>query len=313
MGTILVSVVVITYNSASYILSGLESLKNQKYDNFEVIISDDCSSDNTVSICEDWLQKNKKYFKSYTIVTSNQNTGVAGNLNRGIKAANGEWIKTLSGDDKFLPNTLVDYVDFARKHAEVEIICGRFHIYGDNHQMVEFHKKFYSEYDYPKLDLDQKQQYRENLKGLFVPAPGLFYKKSLWKELNGFDEKYQFCEEDPFMYKVFKTNRKVYPLKKEVYGYQVRTNSLGREKDSKIINRNLMGRIQFYRDVRRAEMLKRGLFFHVIDEDLKYKMYEAKDEKKRVSYLTFKILYALSPLRYFASLKHRIYDLTHKS
>ena len=52
---ILVSVVVITYNSEKYILETLESIKTQSYKNLELIISDDCSKDDTVMICRDWL------------------------------------------------------------------------------------------------------------------------------------------------------------------------------------------------------------------------------------------------------------------
>lgn len=59
---ILVSVVVITYNSEKYILETLESIKTQSYKNLELIISDDCSKDDTVMICRDWLDKEGERF-----------------------------------------------------------------------------------------------------------------------------------------------------------------------------------------------------------------------------------------------------------
>ncbi len=52
----LVSIVVITYNSAKFILETLESSKAQTYKNIELIISDDCSTDNTVEICQQWIR-----------------------------------------------------------------------------------------------------------------------------------------------------------------------------------------------------------------------------------------------------------------
>ena len=51
----LVSVVVITYNSAKFVIETLESVKSQTYKNIELIISDDCSTDDTVERCRLWL------------------------------------------------------------------------------------------------------------------------------------------------------------------------------------------------------------------------------------------------------------------
>lgn len=301
----LVSIVVITYNSSSFIEDGLESIKNQTYRNIEIIISDDCSTDNTVEICKRWLEKNKMYFRRSKLVTSNHNTGVAGNLNRGFTEAIGEWVKTLSGDDKFLPCTIDEYVKFIQSNPSAEIICGKFKIYGDNQELVKFHNIFYEKYDYPKINLDQKKQYRENLKGLFVPGPGLLYKKALWEELNGFDDRYPFCEEDPFMFKLYKSKRKVYFLDKEVYCYQIRSNSLGREKDGKIINRYQTGSIQFYKDERRQEMLRNCLVFHVFEEDIKYKILEASKNKQVFLYYFYKLCHLFSPVRYTSFIKYK--------
>ena len=56
----LVSIIVITYNSAKFVLETLESAKAQTYQNIELIISDDGSTDNTVQICREWLKNNEE-------------------------------------------------------------------------------------------------------------------------------------------------------------------------------------------------------------------------------------------------------------
>ena len=91
----LVSVVVITYNSAQYVLETLNSIKEQSYSNIELIISDDCSKDKTVEICRDWLAKNKEKFVRTELITVEKNTGTSANINRGIKASKGKWIKSI--------------------------------------------------------------------------------------------------------------------------------------------------------------------------------------------------------------------------
>ena len=64
----LVSVAVIAYNSAEYILETLESIKAQTYDKIELIVSDDCSLDGTVEICHKWIDANKSRFVDICIV-----------------------------------------------------------------------------------------------------------------------------------------------------------------------------------------------------------------------------------------------------
>ncbi|MDE6548819.1 MAG: glycosyltransferase, partial [Muribaculaceae bacterium] len=121
----LVSIPIITYNSASYILDGLESIKEQTYKNIEIIISDDCSTDQTIEICQNWIDVNQHLFERAIIVTSEINTGVAGNLNRAIRECKGEWIRCLSGDDRFYPNTISDYVDFVKANTNINICFGK--------------------------------------------------------------------------------------------------------------------------------------------------------------------------------------------
>lgn len=94
----LVSVVLITYNSSKYVLDTLESVKNQTWDNIELIISDDGSTDNTTAICSNWLSENQNRFYNALLITVDENTGIPSNCNRGLRATKGEWLKTISGD-----------------------------------------------------------------------------------------------------------------------------------------------------------------------------------------------------------------------
>ena len=69
----LVSIIVITYNSAKYVLETLESARYQTYQNIELIVSDDCSVDNTVEICNNWIKKNSNRFARVELITVNKN------------------------------------------------------------------------------------------------------------------------------------------------------------------------------------------------------------------------------------------------
>ena len=104
----LVSIVVITYNSVRFVLETLESIKKQTYNNIELIISDDASTDRTVEVCKTWIDDNYRRFKRTKLITVHRNTGIPANFNRGVMAAKGAWIKTIAGDDVLYQNCILD-------------------------------------------------------------------------------------------------------------------------------------------------------------------------------------------------------------
>ena len=81
----LFSIIIVTYNSSPYVLETLESARAQTYQNIELIITDDCSIDNTVNICREWIDKNKERFVRTELITVEQNTGILPTLTGAIK------------------------------------------------------------------------------------------------------------------------------------------------------------------------------------------------------------------------------------
>lgn len=184
MGTTpLVSVIVFTYNSASFILETLESVKAQKYSRIELIISDDCSTDFTVDICRRWIENNSSRFESHSIIESMQNTGISANCNRGEAACTGEWIKEIAGDDILLPSCIQDYIDYISAHPRHYFIFGKVIFFGDNPERVKIGNE--QGFDYSKFNLSAQEQYytlvfqRHN----FVPAPTFFYNRTKAQEI----------------------------------------------------------------------------------------------------------------------------------
>lgn len=224
----LVTVFVITYNSADYIIEGLESVKAQTYPNIELVVSDDCSSDNTVEFVREWLENNKQHFTNTVLVTTPVNTGVAPNCNRAIKASSGKWLKVLAGDDQLLPNSIEDYVNYIQNNADCDIVFGKLSFFGENKDLTSQIKQHYEKNLYPKIKTDLRNQYLNNLKRLYVPGPGLFFSRKLYDDVGGFDEKYPTGEEYPFTLYLLEKNYHIKFLDKEVYGYNVRENSLGK-------------------------------------------------------------------------------------
>ena len=155
----LVSIPIVTYNSAEFIVETLESVKTQTYPRLELIVSDDCSKDNTVAICREWLAQNKDRFERMQLIEAKHNTGVSANLNRAEAACIGEWVKFLDGDDLLLPTCVQDYMDFVEEHPEMIYLFSRIKAFGAS----EERNRYYTEkaFDYTIFDLDAKHQYEK--------------------------------------------------------------------------------------------------------------------------------------------------------
>ena len=130
----LVSVAVVTYNSSKTVLETLDSIYNQTYPNLELIVSDDCSTDNTVKICRDWIETHKDRFVRTELLTFEKNTGVSANMNRGADACRGEWVKDIAGDDTLLPDCVETYVDYVSENAEAVCVFANVEVFGGDEE-----------------------------------------------------------------------------------------------------------------------------------------------------------------------------------
>lgn len=199
----LVSIRVITYNSSKYVLETLESAKAQTYQNIELIVSDDCSTDNTVELCREWIEKNKERFVRTEIVTSEVNTGIPANVNRAIKACRGEWMKGIAGDDILANDCVEQYIKHIVDNegiyvSKMQAFCttdeGK--LYLEVHPFVK---------NIPFFSLSSQKQYKYLLRRSFNFAPTSFMSKKTVEQLNGYDERNTYLEDLPFWLKATKS------------------------------------------------------------------------------------------------------------
>lgn len=103
---VLVTVIVPTYNCEKYIKETIESILNQTYCNFEILVIDDCSTDSTLDVV------NSLNDKRITVFVNEKQSGAAFSRNRGIANAKGKYIAFLDGDDIWYKTKLEDQVSF---------------------------------------------------------------------------------------------------------------------------------------------------------------------------------------------------------
>ena len=106
----LVSIIMPSYNTAGYIGETINSVLKQSYANWELIIVDDCSPDNTDEVVESYLSDTRiKYLKN------EKNSGAAVSRNKALREAKGSWIAFLDSDDLWMPDKLEKQVKFMEK------------------------------------------------------------------------------------------------------------------------------------------------------------------------------------------------------
>lgn len=222
----LVSVIVITYNSAKTVLETLESIKDQTYPNIELIVSDDCSSDETVDVVRSWTESNSARFVRTDVVTTDRNTGVSGNINRGVARSGGEWLKPIAGDDLLVPHAIEEYIRFVTHHPERVRMCvcetACFSTKGDVPKwVVTIHETKFKQANRPYAE-----QRKNVLVSLDFVGPTYFIRRDLYDEVGGFTEEYGCAEEWPFVYKILRGGNQIFAIEKKLIRYRVHGHSL---------------------------------------------------------------------------------------
>lgn len=109
----LVSVIMPSWNTSKYIAESIKSVINQTYSKWELIIVDDCSSDDTDNVVAQFNDERIHYLKN------EKNSGAALTRNYAIREANGEWIAFLDSDDLWYPEKLEKQLEFMNTHGYV--------------------------------------------------------------------------------------------------------------------------------------------------------------------------------------------------
>jgi glycosyltransferase involved in cell wall biosynthesis len=175
-----VSVILPTYNRSDFILDSILSVLEQSFGNFEIIVVDDGSDDNTESVVNSIDDDRVRYIKN------EQNIGIVRSLNRGIDLAEGEYIARIDDQDKWIDEyKLEKQVDFLKSHPD-HVLVGTGGIVNDinNNELFRYTK--------PQND----KKIRENilLKNCFIHVSTIFRKRAFW-EAGGYDESEQFVED----------------------------------------------------------------------------------------------------------------------
>lgn len=183
-----VSIITCTLNSGKYIEECLNSVAKQKYKNFEVIIVDGGSTDNTLNIVSKF---------PFAVVYENIKGGISRAMNFGISKVSGEIISILHSDDYYYSNDILDTVVTAFYNNP-----NKFWIYGNIARKTDehlIHTRVPYSFSLTKL-----------LKRNFIPHPSVFVRKEIYVEVGHFNEKYKVAMDYDLILRMAKKFEPVY-------------------------------------------------------------------------------------------------------
>ncbi len=226
--TPLVSIVVITYNSVSYILETLESVKDQTWENIELIISDDGSTDQTIEVCSEWLHKNRGRFHHTQLITVAQNTGIPANCNRGLRATRGEWLKTISGDDVLLSSCISDNMEYVRENKDAYFIVSDVHEIDEKGELIRDQVDNEGLQFIAKITSARKQLKAYTRWPAFLNTPTFFSRRIVLEKVGYCDENFMIYEDMTMVIRIMENDFKLYYMNQPTVAYRVHRNAVSR-------------------------------------------------------------------------------------
>ena len=194
-----VSICIPVYNGSAYLDTCIESAIKQTYSDFEIIIVDDQSTDNSLSVIKKWQEK----YDKIRLYINEKNQGLTGNWNTCMNHASGEWIKFLFQDD-YLKE---DCLEKMMQHSEQApiISCDRTFIF--EKEVEELTKEQYNKLSSPTtefhLDLPKfisaeeicRKVIQRNSSNFIGEPPSVLFRKDLVNSIGKFDNDYkQICD-----------------------------------------------------------------------------------------------------------------------
>ena len=216
----LVSIIIPTYNVEKYIEQAIDSILNQTYSNLEILVIDDCSTDNTVQMVKSKYSKNQKI----RLYEKSQNLGPANSRNIGIKQAKGKYIALLDGDDYYIQDKIEKQVRVLERNQDLALCSTFLKCIGLKNNVIKF-----------KINhSDIKDQ---QLLGCPIAHAAVMFRATFLKENNLFyNENLRFSEDYELFIRMIEKGGKFLTIPEALYMYRISGNQASFIKsDNKIL------------------------------------------------------------------------------
>ncbi len=200
-----VTVLLATYNQEPYLYQAIDSVLTQKYNNIQLIISDDGSEYFLPEDVEKYVRDHNRGNINECIVLKNKkNLGTVKNLNNARNYILGKYVAILSGDDLFYNSEVLDnYVNYFIDNCDAEVIVSQVLHYDEYMENVMFRCLSDEQIKWLK-EGNNRRLYGKVCMDCFIPAIGTAYTKAILDKIGPFDETYFLVEDWPYYLKLLR-------------------------------------------------------------------------------------------------------------
>lgn len=165
----LFSILIANYNNGKYLMDAIESVRQQTYTNWEIILVDDCSTDNSHELYKEFEKDERIH-----IFLNDQNRGCGYTKNRCVSLANGEWCAFLDPDDMIREDALAIMANAINANPQHGVFYSHMYVCDENMNVV-----YDNTYAYGSKEWEQFIHYQKGIplfffrKGVYLPTPGI--------------------------------------------------------------------------------------------------------------------------------------------
>lgn len=184
----LVTIGIPNYNYSHYVINTIESAVNQTYSNIEVIIVDDCSTDNSVEVIEEWIKEYKgpvitKFIKNVI------NLGLSANCNIILKNSKGKYFQPLDADDWILPDKIAKQVSLLERSENTAMVYSNSSVINEEGKITN--PDYCARIHYDRNKMPQGKIKKDLLTFNFISLPSVLINTQYAREVGGFDDTLQ--------------------------------------------------------------------------------------------------------------------------
>ena len=202
----LVSIICLCYNQAKFVEETLESVWNQTYQNIQLIVVDDCSTDGSNKKIASLLKD-----RNTTYLALTQNVGSTQAFNKGLELAQGKYVIDLAADDVLDKKRVARQVAyFESSNEQVGVL------YSDAVYISQDSQKLTRHFSNKRLYPHEGDIYMELLDRYFIPTPTMIIRKNVFEELKGYDENLSY---EDFDFWIRSSRNWLYAYQNEVLTY----------------------------------------------------------------------------------------------
>jgi glycosyltransferase involved in cell wall biosynthesis len=187
----LVSVICLSFNQKNYVEEALQSILNQTYENIEIIVVDDASTDGTADVIQHFVFRHP----AIQFIRLTENTGNCKAFNKGLKVARGEFIIDLAADDILLSNRVEQGV------AALTTVGSNYGVNFSDAELIDEKGLRLNKHSdrFPHTTIPQGNLYRSIIERYFICPPTMMFRKAVIDSLGGYDETLAYEDFDFFV------------------------------------------------------------------------------------------------------------------